>query len=211
MGSIPRRLRRTERETKPILIPRPLAAGWFILHNPNQAGKAFSPVEGTIGVASIKSTLDKTQLFDALGVISSIPPMESPEKRMSPMLKMKNYDDWPYKIIYANRGINGETILSHIHDYYIQHSDIPLNRRPHIIHVAGQYVIVRVIDGMQIVTSSGQPINNSVTGNFELITNNPDLTAIVWVLDDLQQKASASAHILFGYSHIINSVLFKRL
>ena len=181
----------------------------FNFHNPVETGKAFSPVEGTIGVASIKSKLDKNQLFDSLDVISSIPPMESLEKRISPILKMKNYDDWPYKIIYASSGIHGQTILSHVQDYYIQHSDIPLNRRPHIIHVAGQYALVRITDGMQIVTSSGQPITNSVTGNFELFTEAPDLTAIVWVLDNLQKNASASAHILFGYSHIINSVLFK--
>ena len=181
----------------------------FNLHNPDEAGKAFSPVEGTIGVATIKSRLDKNQLFDSLDVISSIPPTESPEKRISPMLKLKNYDDWPYKIIYASSGINGQTILSHIQDYYIQYPDIPLNRRPHIIHVAGQYVLVRMTDGMQIVTSSGQSTKNSKVGHFELFTKDPDLTAIVWVLDNLQQSATASTQILFGYSHMINRVLIK--
>ena len=181
----------------------------FNFHNPNEAGKAFSPVEGTIGVASIKSTLDKKQLFDALDVISSIPPMESLEKRIPPILKIKNYDDWPYKIIYASNGINGQTILSHIQDFYIQHPDIPLNRRPHIIHVVGQYVLFRITDGMQIVSSSGQSIKNGMAGDFELFTKDPDLTAIVWVLDNLQQSAAASAEIIFGYSHIINRVLIK--
>ena len=126
----------------------------FNFHKLNEAGKAFSPVEGTIGVASIKSSLDKNQLFDSLDVISSIPPMESLGKRISPLVKMKNYDDWPFKIIYASSGINGQTILSHIQDYYIKYPGIPLNRRPHIIHVAGQYVIVRITDGMQVVTST---------------------------------------------------------
>ena len=42
MGSIPRRLRRTERETKPILIPRPLAAGWFIPLFLSSAGQVIT-------------------------------------------------------------------------------------------------------------------------------------------------------------------------
>ena len=79
----------------------------FDLHNPDGGGKSFSPVEGTIGVASIKSTLDKQQLFDALSGIASIPPTKSLDGRVSPILKVSNYDDWPYKIIYASNGLKG--------------------------------------------------------------------------------------------------------
>src|SRR5206468_12178476 len=37
----------------------------FDFHNRAGGGKSFSPVEGTLGVASIKSRLDKAQSFDA--------------------------------------------------------------------------------------------------------------------------------------------------
>ena len=47
----------------------------FDFFNKDGTGKSFSPVEGTIGAVSVKSTLDKEQLFDALGNIASIPPM----------------------------------------------------------------------------------------------------------------------------------------
>ena len=179
----------------------------FDLHNPDGTGKAFSPVEGTLGVASIKSTLDKKQLFDALEGISSIPPMESLEKRASPIMKISNYNDWPCKIIYASDGIGGQTILGHIQNYYVQHPDIPVNRRPHIIHVAGKYVIFRLIDSMKVVPVSGQPAKKPETGTFELFTRDPDLQAIVWVSNQLQQNATISTQILFKYGHIIAGVL----
>ena len=104
----------------------------FDFHNPDGKGKAFSPVEGTLGVASIKSKLDKTTLFEVLEGIASIPPMESLEDRVPPTIRIPNYDDWPYKIIYASNGIGMQTLLGHIQNYYAQHPNIPINRRPHI-------------------------------------------------------------------------------
>ncbi len=55
----------------------------FDFYNRDGEGKSFSPVEGTLGVASIKSTLDKQQLQDSLTGIASIPPTESLDKRVS--------------------------------------------------------------------------------------------------------------------------------
>ena len=74
----------------------------FNFHNKDGHGKSFSPVEGTLGVASIKSMLNKNELEDALSGIAAIPPSASLEGRVSFALSIKNYDDWPYKIIYAS-------------------------------------------------------------------------------------------------------------
>ena len=110
----------------------------FNFHNADGAGKSFSPVEGTLAVASIKSTLDKKQLIDSLEGIASIPPTRDLEKRKPPNLNIQGYDDWPYKVIYANDGISGTTLLEHVNGYHTENPEIPLSLRPNVIHVAGK-------------------------------------------------------------------------
>ncbi|MFH1158803.1 MAG: DUF6602 domain-containing protein [Pseudomonadota bacterium] len=178
----------------------------FDLHNRNGDGKSFSPVEGTLGIASIKSTLNKNELENALLGIASIPPTRPSEMRTTLGITILNYDDWPYKIIYASDGIASETLLQHLNNFYIAKPHIPLNRRPHLIHVAGKYVIMRSIPSMaQLEIHSGRT-EQIPHGQFRLFTRDSDLHGIVWVLDQLQQRAQGSSHILFSYGEIINKV-----
>lgn len=179
----------------------------FDLHNPDGSGKSFSPVEGTLGVISIKSNLNKHELFDALGGIASIPPTRPLEGRVNPSLKIKNYDDWPLKVIYASRGISPDTALSHLKQYYASNPDVPISRRPHLIHVAGKYLIFRTVEGMAMKSRSTGARQNVYVGNYYLLTAEPDIQAIVWVLDMLQANASASTHILFSYRGLLNAIV----
>jgi len=180
----------------------------FDFHNRDGGGKSFSPVEGTLGVASIKSTLDKAQLFDALEGIASIPPTESLEDRKSFGISIKDYEDWPYKIVYASSGLKPETVLSHLIDYYAENAHIPIARRPNVVHVSGQFVIIRAIAGMSIHYRRGSGQTSPLEpGTFHLLTTDPDLQAIVWVLNGLQLRATASTHILFQYGDLINRIL----
>jgi hypothetical protein len=185
----------------------------FDFHNRAGEGKSFSPVEGTLGVASIKSHLDRAQLFDALDAIASIPPTRSLEGRVTAGTEILRYDDWPYKIVYATGGLQDETILGHLDTYYSEHPEVPFTRRPHIIHVAGCYAIIRVVGGMSIRsvsegTNEQPPLENeqSPLGTFRLMTRNPDLQGIVWVLHNLQDNAAASTDIYFSYGNLINKV-----
>jgi hypothetical protein len=178
----------------------------FDLLNPEGAGKSFSPVEGTLAVASIKSRLDKNALEDALSNIASIPAMKSLEGRVNIMIKVRGYDDWPYKIVYATDGLDGETVLRHANSFYDQRADIPITRRPHMIHVAGKYVIMRAVPGMELVSTTGGPKETPQLGTYLLIVRDADLHGIVWALDNLQQNASASTHIIFSYGNLINKV-----
>jgi hypothetical protein len=63
----------------------------YNFHNPDGKGKSFAPVEGCLGIASIKSKLDKAQLIDSLNGIASIPKTKSLEKRVNPMFKINDY------------------------------------------------------------------------------------------------------------------------
>ncbi len=179
----------------------------FNFHDTEGVGKSFAPVEGTLGVASIKSMLDKTQLEDALSNIASVPAMKPLEGRVSLTIMIPNYDDWPYKIVYATRGLEGETVLGHVNSFYAEHPDIPITRRPHLIHVAGKYVIIRIVPGMKVVNITGGSQEEPQLGTYKLSTRDPDLHGIVWVINSLQQNAAASAQIFFLYGDLINKVL----
>ncbi len=174
--------------------------------NPDGKGKSFSPVEGCLGVASIKSTLDKNQLFDALEGIASIPLTQPLGNRINPTLKVEGYEAWPYKIVYASNGLSAETILGHLNDFYCLNPNIPMGRRPEIIHVAGQYAIVKIASNMAIINVSGAEPPTIEVGKYHIFSTNPDIQAIVWILDDLQKKATASSHIIFNYSQIVNNI-----
>lgn len=180
----------------------------FDFHNSDGSGQSFSPIEGTLGIASIKSTLDKNQLFDALAGIASIPPTKSLEGRISLGVEISDYDDWPYKIVYSSSGIEGATMLDHVDAFYSEHPDIPTNRRPHLIHVVGKYVIFRHKRGMKSTSvATDGPIEQPRIGTFRLMTRDPDLQAILWVMHGLQQNAAFSTDIRFSYGQIINNVL----
>ena len=178
----------------------------YDFHNPDGKGKSFGPVEGCLGVASIKSTLDKTQLIDSLGSIASIPATKSLDKRVNLTIKIKNYDDWPYKIIYASDGLTDATILGHINDFYKKNPNIPISRRPDILYVAGKYVIFRIKEGMSIVNTISGGNDEDEVGKFHSFTTNPDFQAMIWTIDELQKKALASSYIYYNYSEMINKI-----
>lgn len=152
----------------------------FNLNNKSGAGKSFSPVEGTLGVVSVKSMLDRKELFDALEGIASIPPTRPLTGRINPQLKCNDYDNWPLKIVYASQGIAPATLLSHVEEFYLAHSAVPLSRRPDFIHVAGSCLIARAQEGMDRMTDLKTGAVTQLTrGTYYLLTENSDLTAIL--------------------------------
>lgn len=179
----------------------------FNLHNNDGSGKSFSPVEGTLGVVSVKSTLNKAELFDALGGIASIPPTISLDGRLTLGMNIENYGDWPAKIVYASNGIAPQTLLAHLEEYYAENPAIPLNRRPNFIHVAGSCLIIRVMEDMRLHNRDFGSVQSSVPGTYWGTTERSDLQGIVWILNELQAKASASTHILFSYNSLANKIL----
>lgn len=177
----------------------------YNFNNQNGNGKSFGPVEGCLGVASIKSKLDKAQLFDALASIASIPATKPLGQQLSPLLKIHDYEDWPYKIIYASDGLNSDTIMSHLKEFYVSNPLIPISRRPNIIHVAGKFFAFKVREGMRVSNNDGS--NTPLTiGEFHILDTSPDVQALMWALNELQTKATATNHINFDYSGIINKM-----
>lgn len=177
----------------------------FDFHNRGGDGKSFSPVEGTLGAFSIKSTLDKKELFDALTGIASIPNTSSLEGRVNPLHRIWDYDDWPLKVIYANNGISAAELWKHLHEFYAE-NDIPFSRRPNFIHVAGKYLIVRIVQGMAPTDADGSR-SDSKLNTFWITTDKPDVQAINWTIAALQSKAMQTNQIAFDYSEIVSKVV----
>lgn len=178
----------------------------FNFHNKDGAGKSFSPVEGTLGVVSVKSTLNQAELFDALGGIASIPPTRSLEGRISFTVQIPNYSDWPVKIIYASKGISPETLMAHLTDYYVNNPQIPIARRPNFIHVAGSCLIIRMQERMTVYNKETGGTTTPTIGSYHLFTNDSDLQAIVLTLNSFQEVATASGHINFSYGSLMSKV-----
>ncbi|MCE9608169.1 MAG: hypothetical protein K8U03_25065 [Planctomycetia bacterium] len=178
----------------------------YDFHNRDGLGKAFSPVEGTLGVASIKAMLNKVELEDALSGMAAIPPTSSLEKRVVGFVQVKNYEDWPYKVIFASDGASLETIFHHLNAFYEANPSIPHYRRPHVIHVAGKYVIFRIVQGVSIVDKSTGKIDPLALGDFSAITENSDVVGLMSVLSELQKNATASNFIIHSYWTHLNSI-----
>jgi hypothetical protein len=179
----------------------------FDLHNKDWNGKSFSPIEGTLGVVSIKSTLDQRELEDALLGIASIPLTSSLHGRLVAGIDIPDYDDWPMKIVYASKGISAKRLLMHLFVFYRLRPEIPFHRRPNVIHVAGEYVLLRTTKSMFDMQSKhyGTPSKLQM-GNYNVLTECADLQGIQWAIQGLQEKALASSFVIFNYGEMINKI-----
>jgi len=173
----------------------------FNFHNPDGQGKAFACIDGCIAVVSIKSTLDRDKLIDALDNIASLPNKVPLEGRHNPLLKIKGYEDWPYKIVYATDGVTLDTTIKTLNEYYEAHEDIPYYKRPNIIHVCGKYNIIRV--GENSTTSDGSEIEkNTYWGQ----PDTSDSYALLATVCNIQANLSVSKNLFYNYSELVNKL-----
>lgn len=159
----------------------------FNFANRDGYGKTFSCVDGALAVASLKSNLDSTQLLDALDNLSSIPSKSSLEGRVLPWLKVPDYPIWPFKIIYALKGMSLERIGESLLQYYLDHADTPQTDRPNLIHVAGQGCIIR-------------------QGPYRVIWDRTDVVGLLYAIINIQAVAMGSRHILFNYHDLLRGI-----
>ena len=174
----------------------------YNLNNEDGQAKTFGCIEGCIAVASIKSTLDTTQLNNALDNIASLPDKQALDDRVNPMLRVPNYEDWPFKIIYASGGVSLETLLSGIAAFYDANPSIPRFRRPNLIHVAGKYNVVRILPG-----GASARDGTAIPGDtFHPYCDTTDVFALQYAVQTIQQHAIMSQHILFEYDEILSKL-----
>ncbi|MCL2032676.1 MAG: hypothetical protein FWG96_05360 [Methanomassiliicoccaceae archaeon] len=102
------------------------------------------PIESVAGTISVKTKLDKKELFNCLDNIKELPQIQ-PEyiyTDKEPTKKHKEYlNSLPKNYIFAYDGIKHEAIIKHIERYYTDNHDVPLNRRPVHTIVNGKYSV----------------------------------------------------------------------
>jgi hypothetical protein len=173
----------------------------FNFYNRDGGGKCFSHLEGTIGVVSVKSNLNKKELFNALENIASIPAMAPLTNRVNPLYNVSDYDDWPFKVVYASDGLNARTIKAHLETFLSAHKDLPRTRQPNLIHVAGKYTFIRMIRAVDLARSGAE------LGHYRIIERDSDVQAIAWTIGMLTKYAESATQISFTYPELINRVL----
>ena len=173
----------------------------FDFHNKDNSGKSFACIDGCIAVASIKSKLDSRELIDSLRNIASLPDKAPIANRHNPLIQIKDYDDWPYKIVYASDGVSANTIDMSIKKFYRENPEIPVYKRPKLIHVAGKYLFIRVGEGQK--TRDGTEVEPNT---FHRQEHCPDEIGILWAVTDIQKIATASDHILYKYDEILDKL-----
>jgi hypothetical protein len=102
------------------------------------------PVESVIAAISIKSTLDKKQLIDALANLATIPQLDSEVLTTGVFSKPFNeyIVSWPSLFLFAyNSSITAEKCLEHMMNFY-KTNPTPANRIPRAVIVNGKYAFL---------------------------------------------------------------------
>ncbi len=169
----------------------------------------IAPLEGTIGVAEVKSNLDKNELYRALENCAEIPRMPNPEGITHPLLKVgqPRWNDIPYKVILSYDAIEKETLYKHICEFYAQNKHIPLDRRPNLIHVLGKYVLVRIAFDVQVCNPDGTPITEHIKeGWYRWFGHRSEPMAIASSLHSIQHNSWIMNFSKFNYETWIDKI-----
>lgn len=172
----------------------------------------IAPLEGTVAVAEVKSRLTKDTLREALDGCASIPLMPESEGILPPYLRVSEarWNDAPYKIVFAYDGLSSDTICAHIAEYYEHNSHIPLFRRPNIIHVLNKYLIMRVTGGMAIANvQGGVEAEQPEQGTFHPLHVVSDVSAMAWILAEVQQNVFSCAHLLYKFGEWHDNIIAR--
>jgi hypothetical protein len=169
-------------------------------------GKTFSCIDGCLGVVTAKSDLTKKNLVDALENLASLPAKSDITGNTNPLFKIRNYDDWPYKVIFAPKGANVLLILSELNAFYESHPEVPKTSMPNAVYVVSQYLIQNtgykkqeLRNGTKLPPYSFAPITE---------TSLVDKIALPYIIVDLQERAVASNHIVYILSiGMVNSLI----
>ena len=169
----------------------------------SSGGKSFSCVEGTIGVISVKTRIESRELIEAIENIHSIPDKQPLGIPVSPFFQIRDYDDWPYKVIFGYSGMSLMKIRDKLNEYYSSNPQIPFFRRPNLVHILGQGFLVKVGEGGG-TTRDG---TNIPPNSYHLSLDTTDAIGLCLTIMQIQIKSFASNNIFYNFDLIIDKIL----
>lgn len=161
--------------------------------------KSFNSIEGCYSAISVKTDLDKTQLYDALNNIASIPELQPWHVQFGASLSGVNktlFFDLPFTCIFAYEGATVGTTMRNVEDFYQDNQQISGNRRPNIIVVNNKYLLHR-IDPWQIECEADMPKSGYLLYEGKRIGGQ----SLFALMRGIQGAANYAAHVTFGFSH----------
>ena len=176
-----------------------LTSGVTPRFNMSSGSQAIAPIEGVIGVAEIKSRLDRQELEKTLSSFADLPLVSEGSRLPNPLLKLPDHWkwDWPYKVLFAYDGIEKDRLYRYVVDYYRNYPCIPQERRPSLIHVLGKYAVFRFVPGMKVLEADGSSAPGQPSaGDYWLSSRQSDILAMMFMLTALQRNS------FYGYQTI---------
>ena len=186
-----------------------LTSGVTPRFNMNSGSQAIAPIEGSIGVAEVKSKLDKQELEKALSSFAELPLVSENARLTNPQLKLSDEWkwDWPYKVLFAYDGIEKAGLYQYVVEYYQDNSHIPQECRPSLIHVLGKYAVFRVVPGMKVMETDGSSAQRQPSiGDYWLSSRQSDVLAMMFMLTTLQRNSFSANHTIMNYGSYISEI-----
>lgn len=165
-------------------------------------GKSFALIENSVGVCSIKANLNSKELIDSLDLFATLPP-KAPV-HADPRLGVDEGLDWPFKIIFAAKGISSKIAISKLQDYY-EHNQVAHWLRPNVIHVGGKYAIIRAGPERERLREGGWAEENAW-----VVRDEPDIDAyaLFYCVSKVHGIALAALTAAYGYQMLLRGMGF---
>jgi hypothetical protein len=170
--------------------------------NPDGTRKSSACVDGTLGVVTVKSMLDKQELFDSLSNLASIPQHQL--NGVDDLGPDAYFDHWPFKAIFAFDGASAESVMDAMTAFSVTFGNYPRNRQPDMIHVLGKYRLCKFPNDMK---HEGHVIK---AGRYVRFDVDCDVAAMSVLIVRLQQALLASRHVTFEYGDLFQNLFDMR-
>ena len=173
--------------------------------------QAIALLEGTVAVAEVKSNLNKRTLYEALDNFSELPVSADLARALNPCVKPPTPDwvrEFPYKIVFASKGVEKTTLSGHLNNYYNDNPNVPQGCKPNIIHVLGSYILVRISPEMQARESDGSVAENQPqVGKYRWFDTHSDLSAMLFIFSKIQSNVFLAQQMIWKYNNMINPII----
>lgn len=176
-----------------------------------QNSKNIQTVEGCLTAISVKSTLTKDTLYEALDNLASIPPMPiEMAQSINPLLNAdfrSHYLNLPIKIVFAYSGQSAEKTTEHVHNFYNENK-FNDQQKASLIIVNNSFCLQRIYagggitrDGTNIPEGVFHPMHSNKKGKFGALP-------LLWLLMKIQETAQYCPHVLFNYQKYFDAIDF---
>ena len=175
-----------------------------------QNSKNIQTVEGCLAAISVKSTLSKDTLYEALNNLASIPSMPTDiVENINPLLgdSRSHYLNLPIKIVFAFSGQSVEKTIEHVNNFYNENK-LNDQQKASLIIINNSFCLQRIYtgggvtrDGTNIAEGVFHPMHSNKKEKFGSLP-------LLWLLMKIQETAQYCPHVLFNYQKYFDAINF---